>query len=127
MADELGPQGIHGLFESPRPKPGDRVPGRERREGRREQEHNRRRREPKDYVRTMTKATERSNEVLEKKKLPFRFCIYEQDGDVYIDLVRLSPDGKVVETTRKNITHQDFDRWIQDVSDIEGLFIDTHG
>jgi len=43
---------------------------------------------------------------------------------VYIELFILNSDGSVREKQRKNISHDDFNRIIDDVVSIEGLFFD---
>ena len=84
----------------------------------------RERRKPKDYFHTIAKAVERSNDILIERKSPFRFCIYLKKESVFIDLVELDSAGKVKSAVRKNITQEDFDRLIEDVSQIEGLLFD---
>ena len=101
-------------------KPDERME--ERHEG-----NKRRWRRPKDYFTTLAKRAGVTNQELAKKKLPYRFCVYEQGGEVFIDVVTLDAAGKVSTTVRRNITDEDFDRWIDDISILEGLFLDTSG
>jgi hypothetical protein len=82
-------------------------------------------RETQDFFSTMEKAAKKSNEVLMQRGAPLRFTVYRKGGDVYIDLVRLDEHGQPTQTTTRKITHQDFDRWIEDVAQVEGLFLDT--
>jgi hypothetical protein len=78
----------------------------------------------RSYFRTILKAAEASNEYCAKKGLPYRFWVYLENDDVFIDLVVLDNDGNPVEEKRKNISQEDFARVIEDVTSIEGLFFD---
>jgi hypothetical protein len=82
-------------------------------------------REPKDYIHTIGKAAEASNAKLVRLNLPYRFCVYAKGDEVFIDIVILDQNGNIVSEKVKNISHQDFERLIEDVSQIEGLFIDS--
>jgi hypothetical protein len=79
----------------------------------------------KDYMPTIGKAVEASNEKLVRLNLPYRFCVYSEGDEVFIDIVILDKTGKIVSEKKKNISHQEFARLIEDVSQIEGLFVDS--
>jgi hypothetical protein len=79
----------------------------------------------KDYVHTISKAVEASNEKLVQLNLPYRFCVYSEGEEMFIDVVILDENGRIVTEKKKNISHQEFARLIEDVSQIEGLFIDS--
>jgi hypothetical protein len=81
--------------------------------------------ESKDYIHTIAKAVEASNEKLVRLNLPYRFCVYSEGEEVFIDIVILDKTGKIVSEKKKNISHQEFSRLIEDVSQIEGLYIDS--
>jgi hypothetical protein len=76
------------------------------------------------YFHTLSKAVERSNDYCAKKKLPYRFRVYQEHNNVFIDLLVLDSNGNVLEEKRKNVTEEDFSRLIDDVSNIAGLFFD---
>ncbi|MBD3347142.1 MAG: hypothetical protein GF401_18975 [Chitinivibrionales bacterium] len=80
--------------------------------------------EPKDYFGTMKKAADETNKNLEKNDSPFRIAIYQENDDVIIDLIQLDKGGHIVKETHKNITHEDFSVWIDDIVKAEGLFFD---
>lgn len=81
----------------------------------------------KNYFKTLSKATETSNERLEQQGIPFRFCVYEKDDKVFIDFAQLDKQGKVKTVETKDITNEDFNIWIDDIANIEGLVIDLKG
>ncbi|MBD3392949.1 MAG: hypothetical protein GF418_12660 [Chitinivibrionales bacterium] len=115
---------VDSVFQESRIRGYERVQRREEREGRREGKERQKRRSG-DYFRTLAKRAEASNEELEKKRLPYRFRVYQGGQKVFIDLVTLHASGKVKKTVRRNITDEDFDKWIEDLSSLEGLFLDT--
>lgn len=78
----------------------------------------------KDYFPTLKMAVEKSNDFLTKKGLPYRFHVYMENEEVFIDLVALDTQGRIIGEKRKNISHQDFARLIEDVSQIEGIIFD---
>jgi hypothetical protein len=80
--------------------------------------------ESKDYVHTITKAAEASNEKLVRLNLPYRFSVYAEGEEVFIEIVVLDENGKTITEKKKNISHDEFARLIDDVSKIEGLFFD---
>ena len=90
-------------------------------------EHYKPRKKVKDYFKTLSKATETSNERLEQQGIPFRFCVYEKDEKVFIDFTQLDKQGKVKTVETKDITNEDFNMWIDDIANIEGLVIDLKG
>jgi hypothetical protein len=80
--------------------------------------------EVRGFFNALSVAAEKSNNELIKKNLPYRFCVYEEAGEVFIDLVVLDENGKIVEEKKKNIGHQNFSRMIDDIAKSEGLFFD---
>jgi uncharacterized FlaG/YvyC family protein len=80
--------------------------------------------EARDYFHTLDTAAEATNERLKKKGLPYRFHVYREGEEVFIDVVALDGQGRIIEEKRKNISHDDFERLIEDVSQFEGLFFD---
>ena len=83
------------------------------------------RREAVSYFHALEKAAEASNRQLKNKNVPYRFYIFEKAGEVYIDIVALDRENHATREIIRRVTHDDFIRLIDDVSNIEGLFIDT--
>ncbi|MBN2038303.1 MAG: flagellar protein FlaG [Chitinispirillaceae bacterium] len=94
---------------------------------RKEQKRKRPKRHPKEYMHTIGTAAKESNEQLARKGLPYRFCVHESGDEVIIDLVLLDSNGKIEKEIRRNITNEDFDRMIENISSLEGLFFDKTG
>jgi hypothetical protein len=78
----------------------------------------------KDYFRPLSKAVEASNQRLTTDGLPYRFRVFKRWGNVYIELFILDEEGNIKEKQRKNISQSDFNRIIDDVVKVEGLFFD---
>ncbi len=72
-------------------------------------------------------AADQANNELEKRNSPYRFYIYQEEKDTFINLVRLDGNGNVAEVKRKNITHQEFADLIKHIQEGEGLFFDSIG
>ena len=123
MADDMGSLDVKRVFDVQRERVGGANPdgSRHRRHDTKEQPSPR---STKQFLHTISKAVERSIQVLKERGLAFRFAVYQEGEEVFIDLLRLDRNGAVAETIRKNITYEDFSRWIEDVSQIEGVFID---
>jgi|GEM_PF-1291912 len=81
----------------------------------------------KDYFKTLSKATEKSNDDLLKRSMPLRFCVYQKEDLVFMDIAKLNKKGEVTEINTKDITNGDFNQLIDDIANIEGLVIDING
>ena len=84
-------------------------------------------RESKDFLRTLQKAAEASNVTLQKRNAPYRFRVYERNGEVFVELVMYDENGNIREEKVRRITHESFEKWVEDLSRMEGLYLDTEG
>ncbi len=78
------------------------------------------------HAHTLRKAAEYTNRELERTNAPGRFRVYERDGDVFVDIVVLDDKGEVTKETVKNISAEDFQRWIESARFGKGLFVDLN-
>lgn len=78
----------------------------------------------RDFFHPLSKAVEASNLRLSQRNLPYRFKVFKRLGDVFIELYILDANGNIKEKQIKNITQSDFNRIIDDVARVEGLFFD---
>ena len=78
----------------------------------------------RDYFHPLSKAVEATNKRLVAKELPYRFNVFKRWGEVYIERCILNSDGSIRQKQQKNISHDDFNRIIDDVVSIVGLFFD---
>lgn len=78
----------------------------------------------KDHFEDLTQSAERIHKILKEKKSPYRFCIYRDDEDIFIDLVILDANGKIQKTIKKDITHQEFSKIILHIETLDGVLVD---
>lgn len=90
--------------------------------------HGHRRHRPADEAQKhfpeLAKLAELAHERLVEANSRYRFCIYEKDGGVFLDVVILDENGKVAELVQREITHQDFLDWLDRIEEEEGLIFD---
>jgi hypothetical protein len=79
------------------------------------------------HFESLKKSADLINEELEMKGSRYRFYIYKESEDIFINLVRLGVNGEVVEVNKKNITHQEFAELIKRLENGEGFIIDSSG
>jgi uncharacterized FlaG/YvyC family protein len=80
-----------------------------------------------DHFESLKETADLVNRELEQKNSSYRFYLYRENDDIYINLVRLDGDGNIVEVKRKNITHQEFTELLRQIQVGEGLFFDSTG
>jgi hypothetical protein len=80
--------------------------------------------EVKDHFIELTEAAERIHKLLVEKNSLFRFCVYREQSDIFIDLVILNEKGKIEKTVKKNITHQEFSNIIKHIETLDGFIVD---
>jgi len=80
--------------------------------------------EAKDHFQELAETAERIHKILEEKKQPFRFCIYKEKNEVFIDFVLLDAKGKINKTIKKNITHNEFIEIIKHIETLDGFLVD---
>ncbi len=79
------------------------------------------------HFESLKDAVNQANGDLEKKKSPYRFYIYREFDETFINLVCLDGNGSIIEVKKKNITHQEFTELIKHIQKGEGLFFDSIG
>lgn len=79
------------------------------------------------HFESLKDAADLANRELEKKRSAYRFYIYREFDETFINLVRLDGDGNIVEVKKKNITHREFADLIKQIQEGEGLFFDSIG
>ena len=75
---------------------------------------------------TVSKRASWTNQVLERRRLPYRFRVYTlQDQRVLIDLSVFNDRGEQTRKITRDITEENFGKIIDDVTDGKGLFLDS--
>jgi uncharacterized FlaG/YvyC family protein len=86
-----------------------------------EQEEHKHKDEAGDHFQQLSKAAEFAHDTL---KRDYRFSIYQEGEEVFIDIVIVDEDGTVKETKKMNITHEEFTTWLNHIEQGNGLFFD---
>jgi hypothetical protein len=89
-----------------------------------EQEEHKHRDEAGNHFQQLSKAAELANDVLKKDKSPYRFSVYQEEEEVFIDIVIVDDDGTIKEAKKTNITHEEFSTWLNHIEQGNGLFFD---
>ncbi len=84
----------------------------------------RQRNEAKDHFATLIKAARLLDMRLKQSGSPFRFCVYEKDGEILVEMIQIDSKGNVCGDSLKNITHDEFYKWVADFDAGEGLLFD---
>ncbi|MBT3878246.1 MAG: hypothetical protein HON76_20720 [Candidatus Scalindua sp.] len=82
------------------------------------------REEAGNHFQQLSKAAELAHDVLEKSNSPYRFCVYQEGEEVFIDIVVVDDNGEIKETRKTNITHDEFTTWLNHIEQGNGLFFD---
>ncbi len=80
----------------------------------------------KYHFEVLAKAAEESHVILLKEKSPYRFCVYQEGEDVFIDVVILDKEGEIKDIKKKKITHDEFTTWLTHIHDGRGLLVDEN-
>lgn len=69
-------------------------------------------------------AAEKAHEYFAAHHIPYRFCIYREGEDVMIEIMRLNSRGKPEKSVKRNITRDDFFKWMEILERHDGLILD---
>ena len=89
------------------------------------QKQRKKKEEAKDHFDELIRAAATAHVTLVANNSPYRFCVYREGEDIFIDIVYLNKKGDVEKTVKKNITHEEFQKILQDIDAKEGLFFDA--
>ncbi len=98
--------------------------GERRKRRKKKQKKKRPHEEAKDHFDDLAQCAEKAHQLLKAKNSPYRFCIYREQGEVFIDLVMLDEKDKIKTTMKRNITHQEFSEIIEHIETLDGLLVD---
>jgi len=76
------------------------------------------------HFEALASAAELAHERLMQTKSPYRFCVYQNDGETFIDIVILDQNGNIKIIKKSNIPHQEFLTLMRHIVEGEGLLID---
>lgn len=76
-----------------------------------------------DHFQEISASVELAHQALERKHSPYRFRVYREDNEVFIDIILLDDHGGST-IVRKNITDQEFSNIIKNIETLDGILID---
>lgn len=83
--------------------------------------------EAKDHFEELAEAAEEAHKLLIRNRSPYRFCVYRKGEEVLIDVIVLDESGKTRAVMAKEISHDQFTKWLGAIESGEGLFFDVEG
>ena len=82
--------------------------------------------EAKKHFNELTKIVDEAHKELEKNESPFRLCVYQENNDIFIDIVTIDESGKIDQIFKHNITHVEFENLVQHIKNGgRGLILDA--
>ena len=91
---------------------------------REDQQEHKQKNEAGDHFQQLSNAAKLANDTLERDKSPYRFRVYQEGEEVFIDIVIVDDDLTIKETKKTNITHEEFTTWLNHIEQGNGLFFD---
>ncbi len=91
---------------------------------REDQQEHKHKDEAGDHFQQLSNAAKLANDALERDKSPYRFRVYQEGEEVFIDIVIVDDDLTIKETKKTNITHEEFTTWLNHIEQGNGLFFD---
>lgn len=79
----------------------------------------------KKHFSELTKIVEDLHKELEDKKSPFRICIYQEEDDIFIDIVTIDDSGKISTSVKHDISHAEFEGLVHHMKSGKGLILDA--
>jgi hypothetical protein len=78
-----------------------------------------------DYINTIKKRAKKTNDSFVQKHLPYRLRVYTQDKKAFIELSTIDDQGNITDKKTRDITKDDFNRIIENISMGTGLIFDS--
>ncbi len=92
-------------------------------------QHKKKKKKPRHYVKghlkALTRIVDEAHQALEQMDSPFRLCIYEKEGEIFIDVVTLDSQGKTVQIFRQDITYDELENLIEQIKSGRGLVLNS--
>lgn len=96
------------------------------RQDRRQRQHRRHEEtdEAKDHFEELAREAEALRYDLVREGSRYRYYVYRKGDAVLIDIVLLDDTGQIASVTTRDITHEPFCKWAQNIGGEEGLLLD---
>ncbi|MFP4522704.1 MAG: hypothetical protein ACLFQK_11215 [Fibrobacterota bacterium] len=83
--------------------------------------------EAADHYDALIKASEMAHEQLSDTDSPYRFNIYKNDGEIFIDIISVDKNGIATTVMKKDISHEEFRKWLDHIREHKGFFFEGTG
>lgn len=103
------------------------VPDRDRRHGNGRDQGKGVRDEAIGHLDNLRRTAATVNRDLSDRNSPYRFYVFSEDGEVFVNLVLLNPDGSVAQVKRTAKTHAEFSDLVRQLERGEGLLLELVG
>ncbi len=81
--------------------------------------------EAKKHFQELSAIVDETHKELEDKNSPFRVCVYEEDDEIFIDIVTIDENGNTSQVYKHDISHAELDDIIQHIKSGRGLILDA--
>ncbi len=79
----------------------------------------------KDSFEALSRLVEETHRELENRDSPFRLCIYQDDEEIYIDVVTLDESGQISQVFKHDISHTEVENLVDQIKSGTGLILDA--
>lgn len=81
--------------------------------------------EAKKHFDELTQIVEETHKELEINNSPFRLCVYQEDDDIFIDIVTIDDSGKITQVFKHDISHVELEALVHQIKSGRGLILDS--
>lgn len=79
----------------------------------------------KKHFDELTQIVEETHRELEINNSPFRLCVYQEDEDIFIDIVTIDDSGKISQVFKHDISHAELETLVHQIKSGRGLILDA--
>ncbi len=81
--------------------------------------------EAKKHFEELLLIVDETHKELEEKNSPFRVCVYQENGDIFIDIITIDENGNTSQVYKHDISHAELDDIVQHIKSGRGLILDA--
>jgi hypothetical protein len=78
-----------------------------------------------NHIQTLKKRAELTNNFAKKQNLPYRLKVYSNNSVTLLDVILINENNEELEKITHNITKENFNKIIDNISEGSGLFFDS--
>ena len=89
------------------------------------QKRRKRHREAREHFTELNRMVHDVHQELEKNKSPFRLCVYQEDDDIFIDVVTIDDTGRTTKVFRHDISRAQVEEILHQIRSGTGLLLNA--